>query len=643
MKFTTFPFLISFLLCLESCLLPIMAFENTDNPRKIELSRGEIGRPSEIPTFELKHIPLIEEGSKHTLHTLNGEPVLLSETWKDKPVLLVMSSLTCPVSRDNCPAVDRIQKKYGDKINVVIIYTTEAHPLGSPSPYSDREWLTRRNVHDEILVNEPTTLKARIVRAKTYQEKMGIQSTILVDNMQNSTWKLFGGGPNTALFVSNDRLLIKSKDESKKRPELLERHGWLSPHGMEIAIHNHFNKIRNAKLRNSIKKDGYSDWDFDKFLLSDNFDAIEAKLDKHPDLVQYSVSHDRGGYQQKTFLHLAVEKKSTQHIELFIKRGLDIDAINYRGQTALHVAATSDLKIVELLLKRGANVNAYQQNGFTPLHEALLEGKLKIANILIAHGSRVDLKAAAALGDERTVARFLNLYEIDTFKLKNRGGTALAFAASNGQTTIVKQLLDAGALVNSKTDDMRPLYYAVKIDHPKIIELLLESKANTTDPIGSSYNGLTLMHYATLHNKKNALELLLKHGISPEVLNYDEETPLHLAAQYNHLEAMKILLKYGASIDALSGSPRFPPCGPPDFDESPVLETAMHLAVKHGHTTMLQFLLKQGAKANLKNRDGATPLDLARKYKKTDMVKILLAVNAEPGKPVKSKIKKFSQ
>jgi len=643
MKVTTIPFLISFLLCLESCLLPVMAFENTDNPRKIELSRGEIGRPIKIPTFELKHIPLIQDGSKHTLYTLKGKSVLLSETWKDKPVLLVMSSLTCPVSRDNCPAVDRIQKKYGNEINVVIIYTTEAHPLGSPSPYSDREWLTRRNVHDKILVNEPTTLKARIVRAKTYQEKMGIQSTILVDNMQNSTWNLFGGGPNTALFVSNDRLSIKSKQGSKKFPELLERHGWLSPHGMEIAIQYHFNKIRNAKLWNSINKEGYSKWDFDKFFLSDKFDAIEAKLDKHPDWVHYTVSHDRGGYRQKTLLHLAVEKKSTQHIELFIKRGLDIDAINYRGQTALHVAAITDLKMVALLIKRGANVNAYRQNGFTPLHEALLKGKLNIAKLLIAHGARVDLKAAAALGDQRTVARFLNLYEIDTFKLKKRGGTALAFAASNGQTTIVKQLLEAGALVNSKTDGKRPLYYAVRIDHSKTIELLLESKANTTDPVGSSYIGLTLMHSATLHNKTNALELLLKSGVSPEVLDYNEETPLHLAAELNHLKAMKILLKYGASIDALSGSPMFPPCGPPNFDDSPVLQTAMHLAVKNGHTTMLHFLIKQGAKVNLKNRDGATPLDLARKNKKTDMVKILLAVNAEPGKPVKSKNKKISQ
>ena len=154
---------------------------------------------------------------------------------------------------------------------------------------------------------------------------------------------------------------------------------------------------------------------------------------------------------------------------------------------------------------------------------------------------------------------------------------------------------------------------------------------------------MTLLHYATLHNKTNALELLLKNGVDPEVLNYDEETPLHLAAQYNQLKAMKILLKYGASIDALSGSPMFPPCGPPSFDQRPVLQTALHLAVKHGETTMLHFLLKQGAKTNLKDRDGATPLDLARKYKKTDMVKILLAVNAEPGNPGKSNNNKISQ
>ncbi|VAX38375.1 hypothetical protein MNBD_PLANCTO02-1198, partial [hydrothermal vent metagenome] len=624
MKFNLTLFLTLTLISLGVPLSFVVAFENLSEKEKIE--QGEQGRPEKIPTFEVDLLPLEKEGAKQILYNLEGKPVRLSDTWKEKPVLLVTSSLTCPISRDNCPAVDSIRKKFGDKINVVVIYTTEAHPKGSASPYSNREWLTSRNVHDKILVNQPTTLQERIARAIKYKKRMNIQSTILVDNMKNTTWKLLGGGPNSGLFIEarklspekednapfgdpfiqNGNLPLKSKGKTKRELiKLLERQGWLSPHKMEIAIRSYFNGIFNEKLKKSIKNHGYNKSRLRELYLGKKIGEIKANLNKHPDWIHFRVSFDRGNYKRNTFLHLAVKRKLLQHAELFIHHNAKVNAINYRGETPLHVAATTSLKMVELLLKHNADVNVYTPEGLTPLHKALLKGKTKIAKKLITHGARIDLNAAAALGDQATLSRFLNRYQVDKTKLQKASGTALAFAARNSQTAIVKQLLAVGASVNLKTEGYRPLFYAIEIDHGDIIKLLIKSKANTSDPlVHSTYFTSTLIHYAADNKKNNALELLLKNGVDPDTLNAEGETPLHLAAASNHLSAIKILLKHKASIDALSGSPMFPPCGPPDFDSRPYLLSAVHFAVINGHTKIVRYLIQQGAKTHFKDRNG---------------------------------------
>jgi len=126
---------------------------------------GEKGRPKVLPSFKIHEGYLNDPGdalgitdrqpgdlSNHgniTLHRLDGTSIKLEELWQKKPVLIVHSSLTCPISRDNCPHVERIRDTFGDQLEVVVLFTTEAHPAGRPSPYSEGgklEWITDRNL-----------------------------------------------------------------------------------------------------------------------------------------------------------------------------------------------------------------------------------------------------------------------------------------------------------------------------------------------------------------------------------------------------------------------------------------------------------------------------------------------------------------
>ena len=63
---------------------------------------------------------------------------------------------------------------------------------------------------------------------------------------------------------------------------------------------------------------------------------------------------------------------SVARIRDLIARGADVNAQNYKGQTALHCAARAGfVEIVSLLLDHGAEVDLQDREGHTPLMAAL--------------------------------------------------------------------------------------------------------------------------------------------------------------------------------------------------------------------------------------------------------------------------------
>ena len=66
--------------------------------------------------------------------------------------------------------------------------------------------------------------------------------------------------------------------------------------------------------------------------------------------------------EQYSALHLACNTKNADVVELLIKSGADIEAVNRRGRTPLLLAIHSELetatcKIIEILLRYGADIN----------------------------------------------------------------------------------------------------------------------------------------------------------------------------------------------------------------------------------------------------------------------------------------------
>lgn len=81
-----------------------------------------------------------------------------------------------------------------------------------------------------------------------------------------------------------------------------------------------------------------------------------------------------------------------------IARGTDVNARNYKGQTALHCAARAGfVDIVSLLLEHGAEVDLRDDKGQTPVMTALrstIKNKDKLREVV-----RVLTEAGADLGE----------------------------------------------------------------------------------------------------------------------------------------------------------------------------------------------------------------------------------------------------
>jgi hypothetical protein len=188
-------FLLALALCGASTLLPA-----ADKP--LELAPTPIGSTGPrvgmaAPDFELQ--------------LLDGTTVKGAALWKQKPVLLMTGSHTCPVYRRTASPFEKLAAEFGDRVNFVILYTVEAHPSGEPSIYFGRENVTAANKRDGILWPDAKTMDERVKRANDSVKSLKLKTTMLVDDMDNRVWKAYGSAPNCAYLIGIDGKVMEAQ------------------------------------------------------------------------------------------------------------------------------------------------------------------------------------------------------------------------------------------------------------------------------------------------------------------------------------------------------------------------------------------------------------------------------------------------
>ncbi|WP_425384079.1 ankyrin repeat domain-containing protein [Wolbachia endosymbiont (group B) of Eupithecia inturbata] len=93
--------------------------------------------------------------------------------------------------------------------------------------------------------------------------------------------------------------------------------------------------------------------------------------------------------RDRTALHYAVDAKT---VKLLVEKGVNVNAADVKGYTALHLAVTEKrLEIVRELIKSGADVNAEEYgNKCIPLHLACMVGEKEIVEELVKAGGEIE-------------------------------------------------------------------------------------------------------------------------------------------------------------------------------------------------------------------------------------------------------------
>ena len=249
------------------------------------------------------------------------------------------------------------------------------------------------------------------------------------------------------------------------------------------------------------------------------------------ELAQLSLDNTPDVFIQK------VKKGDTHAVRLFLKSGMDPNAKDRNGMTALmHAALTGDIPIIELLLDSKANVNErIGIKGNTALSSAVAGKNEEIVHILLDRGADArainrafvtaaakgslgmlrimldkgaDVKMvgsealfrAAELGSSDAVQFLLDLGVVGPNAKRGDGWTVLTWASHRGSASVVQTLLDRGADINAKCEC--PLYK------------------------GGGWTALML----AIGNRHNWIaEALLSEGADVNTRNHEGQTPLSLA------------------------------------------------------------------------------------------------------------------
>jgi len=125
--------------------------------------------------------------------------------------------------------------------------------------------------------------------------------------------------------------------------------------------------------------------------------------------------------------------------------------------------------------------------------------------------------------------------------------STLKDSASQGDLLEVNELISAGKDVNEKDDEgWTPIYYALKNDHPAVVEALITAGAdlNTRDLYGQ-----TPLSLAVVYSSLPVAELLIASGADMNTADTLGRTPLHNAAVKDRPEMVTLLVWCGADVN----------------------------------------------------------------------------------------------
>lgn len=227
-----------------------------------------------------------------------------------------------------------------------------------------------------------------------------------------------------------------------------------------------------------------------------------------------------------TALMFAAQKRQTELTRFLLAgRGVDLNARNKKGATALLIAVTvRNHRIIEMLAEQGADVNVEEPStGLTPMIAAAVAGDTGTIEVLMRHEATINVQnckgisplAAAVISKRMQTAEWLMekaVAEVD-LKLKD-GWTALFFAVSRNNAKAARLLIEKGADPNVQSSDgATPLIIAASRGFIDLVKNLIDDWGANMDL--TTDDGMTALDVAIFNRRKKVEDDLRKRGKKP--------------------------------------------------------------------------------------------------------------------------------
>ena len=346
----------------------------------------------------------------------------------------------------------------------------------------------------------------------------------------------------------------------------------------------------------------------------------------------------------------AARHQNLPRLRTLLDQHADVNVKSEDGSTALLWAAHwNDLQTAELLVRAGADANLANDLRMTPLSQACTNGSTALVNLLLNAGAKPDTPVGT-------------------------GETPLMTCARAGAVDAVRALLVRGADVNAQepTQHQTALMWAAAEQHPKVLQALIEARADLT---AHTKMGFTALHFAARAGDMESVRTLLAAGADvnvrsqadPEpagarrgpalggngVTSFPGSTPLLVATVRGHIALALALLDGGADPNAMEAgftplhwaagtwenglaNPVYgfvdPVGGIPDREAKLQLVKAL---LAHGANPNLQMTVRPPGfggtgTGGYNDAVGATPFIVAANASDVEMMRILLAAGANP-------------
>lgn len=293
---------------------------------------------------------------------------------------------------------------------------------------------------------------------------------------------------------------------------------------------------------------------------------------------------------------------------------VDIPSVNLEvkcisGNTALNLAAGYEsIKIMELLIKKGANLNAIDYNGLSPLNISIIRGCLKAAELLIKSGADINLAdnmgrtplMISAQKDNVLMAKKLVEAGADVSAKDIKGNGLLVAAAEKNAVNFIKFFMNAQSV--SDDDLTNAVIKASSLGNIDGLWALLENCHNQLEM------AFIALMVACLKNKPDVIHLCMDYDCAINQDFYFGMTPLMMACYADANKAAAQLVAYGADLDKV------------DMDGV----SALMYAASKNNPMLVQLLLRNGADKSIKDKNGKMFEDYTRSFDSRTFTQLIM-------------------